>query len=251
MPAKKTYKQTDAEILLILERTLTENPGRSLNRIHYDNNIPIKVLREKCDYLVEKNILVREGKGTAMRYYPKNSDRRTLNPKADKPLLGKGSGPERKKPSYSPSPQSSLDPPRGIPADLKAFTALDSKEVAPEPAPVHEPEPEPVPAPITEPIPEPEAEIDVDALFAQLDSLRAIPRGGPFDSQLDTMVADAEERIRSSLRECPHCGTHSNKLVTSDEGKHSILCDCGAMFAYAKDPASLRCTIKAYNRRAQ
>lgn len=244
MPAKRTYKESDEEIRAILERTLTKNPGRSLNNIHHDTNIPTKVLKEQCDYLVEKGILTQSGTGTAMRYYPKDADRRTMNPKADKPLLGHGSGPERK-PAYNPSPQSLLDPPKaeGIPADLKAFEPIDAPEPVLEPVP--EPEPvEEVPAP-----PVTDDDVDVDALFAQLDSLRAIPRGGPLDAQLDAMVSEAEDRIRSSLRACPHCARHA-KLVTSAEGKHSILCDCGAMFAYAKDPTSLKCTIKAYNRRS-
>lgn len=250
MPAKRTYKESDEEIRLILEKALTKNPGRSLNNIHYDTHIPVKVLKEQCDQLVEMGILIQNGTGTAMRYYPKDADRRTMNPKADKPLLGHGSGPERK-PAYNPSPLSLLDPPdNGIPADLKAFEPITEPIVAPEPTP--EPTPDPIPEPTPEPTPEPpvtDDDVDIDALFAQLDSLRAIPRGGPFDTQLDAMVSEAEERIRSSLRACPHCARHA-KLVTSAEGKHSILCDCGAMFAYAKDPTSLKCTIKAYNRRS-
>lgn len=248
MPAKIQYKETDEEIEQMLKDTLTQYPGRSLNKIHMDTNIPSKVLKAACDRLVKDGFLTIRGDSTAMRYFPKEADRRTINPDADKPLLGKGSGPKKRTaPAYNPSPSTPLDPPKGIPADLKAYEPIvPLMEHPPEPAP--EPIPELIPEPTPEPAPAVAEGIDIDALFTQLDALRTIPRNGPFDAQLDAMVADAETRIRSSLLSCPHCGRQA-KLMTSEKGEHSIRCACGAWFAYGKDPTSLKCTIKAYNRR--
>ena len=270
----------------IIER-VREVPGTSVNSMSTDLQLPYQLVRAICEELLEEHELERTVSGKKHRYYPAGYDRRTLNPDADRPLIGHGSAKRKEAPVFAPSPMSVLGQsqsdegkdPRGpsIPP-IRAWETIDpdidtpscgdtpsrpdvpsQPDTAPQPdtvtvrATVRRPDPiQSRPDTPTQPDPTPVAptprtDDDIDALAAQLARLKGMPRGTSMDAEFDRMISEIDDRIASSVSACPHCGAVPS--VERTPKGNIINCACGLMVAMASG-SSLTDLVRLYNRRA-
>ena len=104
------------------------------------------------------------------------------------------------------------------------------------------------PVPMQAPTPVPVEVENIDTVLDQLKMLKAIPTGSHLDATIRAAIADAEDSLSSCLAPCPFCGGHA--AINTKGEIQSVLCTCGATFAYAKNNKDLALTVKAWNRRS-
>ena len=220
----------------ILDR-VRRNPGTSVNAIAHDTKLPYKVVSNICVSLINSKQLYREVSGNHHRYFIGSADRRELNKNDSEPITRGKPKKEKitkddgKRVEFAPSPMSEIGKAiNEIPADLKAYEPVETK-------------PEETTTVVEEDVE------NIDVMLDQLKALKLMPRGcAPVDAQIDKMVKDIEGSLSKCVRPCPFCGGQASINTKGDI--QSILCTCGATFAYAKNNKDLAETVKAWNMRA-